>query len=144
MEWMYTHPRVEYVPPVSEDDLLAVMKSMDVLIVPYDPEKSSVAIMTTNSKTFQYVAAGRPIVISDLKNYVKMPPGVIYRARRSNEFLALIRRAQEEDCEEYRCLRADIAANNTWDIRGQQLLEAIVADCPELNGAISRPHGQAI
>jgi glycosyltransferase involved in cell wall biosynthesis len=122
------HSSVDHVPPVGKDDLLELLQIMHVLVMPYDPSIEEVSILTTNSKTFQYVASGRPIVISDLPHYIELPRGVIYKARTTEEFVETIRRAHAEDCPEFVELRRRIAAENTWDKRGDQLFEAIRQD----------------
>lgn len=94
---------------------------MDVLTMPYNPNIPEVRIMTTNSKTFQCIAAGRPLVISDMPNYYEFPDGVIYIAHSATDFVKKIREAHAEDCDKFRKLRAKISSDNTWDKRGEQL-----------------------
>jgi glycosyltransferase involved in cell wall biosynthesis len=125
--------RMVHVPPVPESELLGLLRDMDVLVMPYDPDIPEVSILTTNSKTFQYVAAGRPSVISDLPHYITLPSGVIYKARTAQEFVDKIRQARREDCEELVRLRLKIAAENTWDKRGDMLRAIIEQD---MKGAI--------
>lgn len=121
MEKLCSHPEVRYVPPLSEQNLISQLRGMDVLVMPYDEKDPAVSILTTNSKTFQYIAACRPVVISNLTNYIKMPPGVIYKAETSEDFVAKIRIAYNEDCESYIERRAQIACGNTWNKRGDML-----------------------
>jgi glycosyltransferase involved in cell wall biosynthesis len=122
------HPNLHHVGPLDGAELHAMLGSMDVLTMPYDPSIPEVQVQTVSNKFFQYVAAGRPVVISDMPYYIEMPPGVIYKARTAEEFVETIRRAHAEDCDEFRRLRAQIAAENTWDKRGDQLFEAIRQD----------------
>jgi hypothetical protein len=130
-----------HMPALDEDDLFKKLLEMDVLVIPLDPTLPEVAVITTNSKTFQYIASGRPIVISDLPNYIDLPKGLIYRARTAAEFIAQIRRAYVEDCNEYRKLRAEIAMDNTWDKRGDMLFSIIDRD---LRGRLSNHFHSAI
>ena len=115
------HRNVSYVEPLYGKDLKRKLTEMDVLVMPYDSQINEVRILTTNSKTFQYIASGRPIVISNLENYIEMPQGIFYKAIDAEDFVAKIRKAYSEDCEKYRLLRAKIASENTWDKRGEQL-----------------------
>jgi hypothetical protein len=128
------HVNLHHVKPLKGAALQAALADMDVLVMPYNPAIPEVHVLTASNKFFQYVAAGRPIVISDMPHYINMPSGVIYRARTVEEFVAQIRRAHAEDCGEYRELRAQIARENTWDKRGDELFSMIDDD---LNGRLS-------
>ena len=134
-EKLLRHPNVCHVAPLIGTAFREKLLEMDVLLMPYSQDSPEVRALTTNSKIFQYVASGRPIVMSDLPHYIKLPEGVIYRAKTAEEFVEQIRRAYHEDCDEYRQLRARIAAENTWDKRGDMLLSIIDRD---LNGLLTR------
>lgn len=111
-----------------DDALMQKFQEMDVLIMPYNPRLPVVAAMTTNCKTFQYISACKPVVISNLPNYIKLPEGVIYKAATAGEFVSQIRRAHAEDCLEYINLRAEIARSNTWNMRGDMVFDAVAED----------------
>jgi len=113
---------------LSDGEFLDTLRAMDVLIMPYNTEIPEVAIMTTNSKTFQYMAAGRPMVISNMPHYIDLPTGAIYRAVSEQDFVAKIRQAYAEDCAELVRLRLAIARQNTWDHRGDMLRSIIESD----------------
>jgi len=117
-----------YYAPLSQAKLLNTLGDMDVLVMPYDPCIPEVRVQTASNKFFQYVAAGRPVVISDMPHYIEMPPGVIYRARTAKGFVEKIRQAYTEDCQEFVDLRLKIAAENTWDKRGDVLHSIIQQD----------------
>lgn len=116
---------VEFIEPLTGDELHKKLCEMDVLIMPYNPEIPEVKVQTVSNKFFQYIAAGRPVVISDMPNYIEMPDGVIYRAKDAQDFVEKIRQAHEEDCDELIVLRQKIASENTWDERGNGLSEII-------------------
>jgi hypothetical protein len=113
-------------------ELLEALVGMDVLIMPYRPEVPEVNVQTASNKFFQYVAAGRPVVISNMPHYLDMPEGVLYRARTAEQFLEKIRQADREDREEFVRQRLDIARGNTWEIRGETLHAMLEEDlgCP--------------
>jgi glycosyltransferase involved in cell wall biosynthesis len=110
-----------FVPPLMANDLQRTLQEMNVLIIPYHPHLPETEVLTTVSKLYQYIASGKPVVLSNLPNFIEMPEGVLYKASSSENFVAKILQAHAEDCEEYRNLRAKIAAENTWDKRGEQL-----------------------
>jgi hypothetical protein len=127
---LYLQPFLErknftHVPPLVGDSLLDKLAEMDVLIQPYDPRIPENHVQTVSNKFFQYVAAGRPVVISDMPHYLEMPKGVLYRAKTAGEFINAIRQAHAEDCPEFVETRLRIARENTWDKRGDSLYSMI-------------------
>lgn len=107
--------------PVYGDEFVKTLREMDVLLMPYDPEIIECQSLTTNSKTFQCIASGRPLVISDLPNYIRMPEGVIYKAKDAEDFRLKVLKAATDDCDELQTMRRRIASENTWSKRGDQL-----------------------
>jgi hypothetical protein len=117
-----------HVPPLTGNSLLNKLAEMDVLIMPYDPRIPEVQVQTVSNKFFQYVAAGRPVVISHMPYYIEMPKGVLYRAKTAGEFINAIRQAHAEDCPAFVESRLRIAQENTWHKRGDQLYSIIQLD----------------
>lgn len=119
-------------------ELAEKLASMDVLTMAYNPVIPEVSVQTASNKFFQYLSAGRPVVISNMRHYLEMPEGVLYRASSAEEFISCIRRAIHQDSERLQVLRRQIAAENTWDKRGEQLrgyLRAALGDrIPRLEG----------
>ncbi|MDM8553307.1 hypothetical protein QUF75_01065 [Desulfococcaceae bacterium HSG7] len=122
----------KYTSPLKEEQLIEKLLEMDVLIIPLNTDLPEVEVITTNSKTFQYIAARKPIVISNFPHYIDMPKGVIYRAATADDFVVKIRKAYTEDCKKYVNMRAQIAQENTWDKRGDQLLGVMRKDVPSI------------
>jgi hypothetical protein len=114
-------PRVVRTGVKTGRDLAETLRQIDVLIMAYNPEIPEVAVQTASNKFFQYLASGRPVVISDLKHYVNLPEGCLYRARTREEFIQQIRRAFREDCTKFQETRWTVACENTWDRRGEQI-----------------------
>lgn len=98
-----------------------LLRSMDVLIIPYDASIPEVSVLTSTSKLFQYIASGKPIVTAHLPCLLKLPKEVLTSAATAGEFVQRIRAAKESDSEEARRARLQIARENTWDQRGRQL-----------------------
>lgn len=107
---------VHYLGIMNSRDIHLKMKNMDILIIPYIIN-SNVLGVTAPNKLFQYLATGRPIVISDIPNLLELPEGTLYMAKDRMTFLKKIEQAYEEDCEEYFEKRIEVAKKNTWDIR---------------------------
>jgi glycosyltransferase involved in cell wall biosynthesis len=107
------------------ESLTAAMREADVFIIPYDPANGHSRDIYTPNKLFEYLAYGRPVVISNLPNFIDLPEGFLYRARDSEEFLEAVLRAAREDSAELRSARKALAAKNTWDARGEELVAIV-------------------
>jgi len=101
--------------------LAETLSQIDVLIMAYNPEIPEVAVQTASNKFFQYLASGRPVVISDMKYYVNLPEGCLYRAKTKEQFILQIRKAVREDGTSFQKTRWAVACGNTWDRRGEQI-----------------------
>jgi hypothetical protein len=123
----------QHIPTITGVPLIETLETNDVLIMPYNPAIPEVYVQTVSNKFFQYIAVGRPVVISDMPYYIEMPKGVLYRAKTADEFVAKVRDAYKEDCETYVQVRKAIAAQNTWDQRGDQLFEILEKAIPDLS-----------
>lgn len=121
----HSYANFKHIPSLTGEKLFETLLEMNVLIIPYNHKLPQYEIQTASNKFFQYLATGSPIVISNMKYYLKMPQGVFYRANNSNEFINQIRRAFNEDCEKYRALRQKYATENTWNKRGDRLIEIL-------------------
>lgn len=80
----------------------------------------------TPNKVWQYMAVGKPTVISALPNlkYMKFPDRTVYVTQGNHDLIELIERAHTESTPELVRERIDFASRNTWDHRFAQFLEA--------------------
>ncbi len=119
------YSKIHFVEARRGNELLSFLQTMDVLIIPNDAENPAVKVLTVSNKFFQYVASGKPVVISAMPHYIDMPSGVIYKAKNAEDFVEKIRTAFYEDSEDKIKLRYKIALENSWDNRGDILFELI-------------------
>lgn len=113
---------IKFIPFLTGESLQKRLNEMDVLVMPYMISQTAmINAVTAPNKFFQYLAVGKPVIISDMPNFIKMPDGVIYRAKTAVEFIKKIRQAYAEDNTDLIRLRLEIAKNNTWDKRGDML-----------------------
>jgi hypothetical protein len=71
------------------------------------------------------MAIGKPVVISDMPNFIELPAGFVYRAQTAQQFVEMVRLAHDEDCEAYRLARLEYAKSNTWRTRGDFIKQEI-------------------
>lgn len=111
--------------PLEGAKLQKAMINHDVLIMPYDLEREGVLAATAPNKLFQYIACGKPVVISDMPAFLGLPDGFIYRASNAAQFVNAVHKAFDEDNDDVACARLRFAAENTWDARGNRLRELL-------------------
>ncbi len=110
---------------VTGDALGELLRKMDVLIIPYDAAIPEVEVLTSTSKLFQYIAAGKPIVTLRLPHFMNLPGEVLTSTDNPAEFVRKIREARDSDDHAARLIRRRIAEENTWERRGFELCSII-------------------
>lgn len=107
--------------------LFQEINEFDVAIAPYCDAitKDESVGVGTGSKMYQYLALGKPVVISDMVGLrqVALPEKFLYIARNEEEFPLLITKAHEENSTEAIEQRERYARENTWEKRMDKLLE---------------------
>jgi hypothetical protein len=111
------------------------LRKMDVLIVPYVRGPMVDAISVPN-KFFNYLSAGKPVVISDLPHFHDFGPGIVYKANSRETFLETLKKADKENCRELFDKRRAIASENTWTKKGEFLKDLIEKRLDEMRGRI--------
>jgi glycosyltransferase involved in cell wall biosynthesis len=105
--------------------LLDDFQQVHVGIAPYRIEDVNPG--GTPNKLWLYLAAGKPVVISDLPSIREwvFPDRCVYRASSDSDFVRKVHQAYSEDTGELMMLRADFARQNSWDKRVEILLDRI-------------------
>ena len=124
---------VIFKPPLEGKELFDFLSSCDVLTMPYVLNKTVIACTAPN-KMFQYIAAGRPIVSSNMPFLLDLPDYVLRKAESKEDFLSKIFEAFKKDTQEFSSKRTWIASENTWEKRGQELMRMIVNGVKEKHG----------
>jgi glycosyltransferase involved in cell wall biosynthesis len=103
-------------------DLYSEINNFDVAIAPYNLEKINKG--GTPNKLWQYIAMGKPVVVSDLPAMRSwtFPDGCIYRSS-DEKFLESILNAYETNTTDLIKKRISIAKNNTWDKRVGKIIK---------------------
>jgi hypothetical protein len=125
LHYLIPQERVHSLGAQTGETLMNTLMTMDVAIAPYYMEDSNSG--RTPNKMWQYLAAGKPAVITNLPNvrHWHFPEGTVYKADTDNEFLELIQKAYYEDSIEFIKKRIELAKENSWDKRAELLVELI-------------------
>ena len=125
LEHLYPIRRVHALGTQTGDLLKNSLIQMDVAIAPYyrdDPNTGR-----TPNKMWQYLAAGKPAVITNLPNvqHWEFPENTVFKANNEDEFAQMVLTAYEADTEELVEQRITIAKDNSWENRAELLLKYV-------------------
>ena len=103
----------------SYDELPSYAAFFDVCVIPF--RKCDLTESTSPVKLFEYMAAEKPIVTTDLAECRKYKS--VFCAKSHDEFLEKLKEAYDSrDNEEYRALLRQEAAVNTWESKCSQII----------------------
>ena len=108
---------VHFLPPVSYDVLPSFAAGFDVCVLPWETEQAFTSYGSA-IKVREYLATGKPVVISPLPEYEPMKD-VLRIARSRDEFLKLVEEALTETDPELALKRQASVASGTWDARAE-------------------------
>jgi len=110
-------PNVHFLPPVSYQELPSFAAGFDVCVLPWETEVTFTSYGSA-IKVREYLASGKPVVISPLPEYESMK-GVLRIGRDRNQFLELVDEALHEQGRELAKARQDAVRGGTWDARAE-------------------------
>ena len=122
-------PNVHFLPPVPYPDLPAYAAGFDVCVLPWETEQSFTSYGSA-IKVREYLATGKPVVISPLPEYESMRD-VLRIARTRDDFIRLIEEALHENDPARAAIRQAAVASGTWDARAEwvsDLIERVLAN----------------
>jgi len=121
-------PNVHFLPPVAYDDLPSYAAGFDVCVLPWETEQSFTSYGSA-IKVREYLATGKPVIISPLPEYE--PMGDVLRiARTRDEFIRLVDEALHDTDAAAAARRQAAVASGTWDARAEwvsELIERVLA-----------------
>jgi glycosyltransferase involved in cell wall biosynthesis len=112
-------PNVRFFGPQERADVPAFVKGMDVCLIPYVLNDYTHHIFPL--KLYEYMAAGKPIVSTDMDEMRPYAGDEMAVARDSGEFLAAIDAAIAGDSPERAQARREAARHHSWDDRVEQV-----------------------
>ena len=112
-----------FLPPVAYEDLPSYAAGFDVCVLPWETEQEFTSYGSA-IKVREYLASGKPVVISPLPEYEPMKD-VLRIARSRDQFLDLVAEALTETGPEAAQRRQAAVAGGTWDARAEWVSELI-------------------
>jgi glycosyltransferase involved in cell wall biosynthesis len=116
-------PNTHFLPPVPYSELPSYAAGFDVCVLPWETEQAFTSYGSA-IKVREYLATGKPVVISPLPEYDPMKD-VLRIAGSRNEFLNLVDDALRESDPEAAARRQAAVAGGTWDTRAEWVSEVI-------------------
>jgi len=116
-------PNVHFLPPVSYQDLPNYAAGFDVCVLPWNTEVPFTSYGSA-IKVREYLASGKPAVISPLPEYEPMSD-VLRIGRSRDQFLQLIDEALHEEGTELAQARQNAVRDGTWDARAEWVSDLI-------------------
>ena len=116
-------PNVHFLPPVSYDGLPNYAAGFDVCVLPWNTEVPFTSYGSA-IKVREYLASGKPVVISPLPEYESMSE-VLRIGRSRDQFLQLVEEALREEGTEAAKARQNAVRNGTWDARAEWVSDLI-------------------
>ena len=112
-------PNVHFLPPVPYQVLPSYAAGFDVCVLPWETEQSFTSYGSA-IKVREYLATGKPVVISPLPEYEPMRD-VLRIARTRDDFIRLIEEALHENDAAAAAMRQAAVASGTWDARAESV-----------------------
>jgi glycosyltransferase involved in cell wall biosynthesis len=110
-------PNTHFLPAVPYDDLPRYAAGFDVCVLPWETERAFTSYGSA-IKVREYLATGKPVVISPLPEYEPMKD-VLRIARSREDFLRLVEDALDDTDEDAARRRQDAVSRGTWDARAE-------------------------
>lgn len=111
-------PNIHFVAPKPYSELPKFVKHFDVCVLPWR-QNHVFTNYGSAIKVREYLATGKPVVISPLYEYLETPGIRFFRS--TAEFIAQVESALKDESEADRDLRQSVVRNSTWDVRARQV-----------------------
>ena len=111
-------PNIHFLGPKPYSELPRYYRHVDVCVLPWNQHNVFTSYGSA-IKVREYLATGKPVVISPLYEYLHMPGVKIYRS--IDEFIALVAEVLTCDTPRERQSRQDAVRNCTWDVRAKEV-----------------------
>lgn len=122
-------PNTHFLPPVAYPELPSYAAGFDVCVLPWETEQSFTSYGSA-IKVREYLATGKPVVISPLPEYEPMRD-VLRIARTRDDFIRLVEEALHDTDPADAARRQAAVASGTWDARAEwvsELIESVLTE----------------
>ncbi|HEX8476448.1 MAG TPA: glycosyltransferase [Pyrinomonadaceae bacterium] len=125
-------PNTHFIPPVAYDELPRYAAGFDVCVLPWETEQAFTSYGSA-IKVREYLATGKPVVISPLPEYEHL--GHVLRIARSrDDFLRLVEDSLAETGTDNARARQASVIDGTWDARAEWVSDLIARALEDKNG----------
>lgn len=111
-------PNVHFLGPKEYAELPKYVRHIDVFVLPWRQQNVFTSYGSA-IKVREYLATGKPVVISPLHEYLNTPGVRIYRTKQ--EFLNAVEEALQKDTPSDVHLRQSVVRDSTWDVRAREV-----------------------
>jgi len=111
-------PNIHFLGPKPYSELPRYYRHIDVCVLPWNQHNVFTSYGSA-IKVREYLATGKPVVISPLYEYLQTPGVRIYRS--IDEFIRFVDEALSCDTPRERQLRQDAVRDCTWDVRAREV-----------------------
>jgi teichuronic acid biosynthesis glycosyltransferase TuaH len=119
-EWFFNTPNVYLPGPIPYDEMPQMLKGFDIAIIPFKKDEVSATIFPL--KLFEYLGAGKPVVVTDfnpdLKDYTY---GAVNFCATADAFTKALNDILANDNAAKQAERLAVAQKNTWEIRADEI-----------------------
>jgi O-antigen biosynthesis protein len=111
----------------SYESIPAYLSAIDVCLIPFKLNKLTLA--SNPIKLYEYLAAGKPVVSTDLPEVRRNASGIVYISENDAEFIAKVEEAVNEitaaEINFLRSKRINFAKKNSWQNRAEVIVKLI-------------------
>ena len=115
-------PNIHFLGAKPYGELPRFLKAFDVCVLPWR-QNNTFTSYGSAIKVREYLATGKPVVISPLFEYLNTPGIRVYRSQ--EEFVALVEDALSNDSREAKRQRQAAVQGNDWNTRARQVAQLI-------------------
>jgi glycosyltransferase involved in cell wall biosynthesis len=115
-------PGVDYRGEVPHAELPAALDGVDAFVLPY--RINGLTLDISPAKTYECLATGKPVVASPLPALEELA-GHVYLAKRPEDYAEVLRNLEGLETEEKRRARIELARENSWEARFEEIEEAL-------------------
>jgi glycosyltransferase involved in cell wall biosynthesis len=115
-------PGIDYRGEVPHSELPAALAGVDAFVLPYRINGLTRGI--SPAKTYECLATGKPVVAAPLPALEELA-GHVYLAKRPGDYAEVLRSLEGLETEEKRRARIELARENSWEARFEEIEEAL-------------------